>query len=143
MPSHHTALLAGYAAALAAWWLFARPRAGLWPAPEAPAPAKPWRELSLAALAVVGVLAIGQAYQSGVRLPARGWWAPATEAINQLFIFAPVLLLLVLRHQPLSSAWVARERWWARVAVGIILSVVAVAEFTLARSGAEPAWRVW
>lgn len=90
MLSHHPALLCAYAAALAVWWLVARPLAGLWPGPQAPAPARPWRELGLALVAVIGVLGMGQLYQHGVRLPSRGGLGVLTESINQACIFAPM-----------------------------------------------------
>jgi hypothetical protein len=131
--SHYTALLAGYATALVGWLAALRLRPTAWPRRESPAFAHPWREVAWALVAAVGVIAVGQLYVRGIRLRAAGALAPAAESVNQLVIFSPMLLLLVVRRQPLATAWLPTDRVAGRVAVGVALALLAIAAFTAVR----------
>jgi hypothetical protein len=84
-------------------------------------------------LAVLAVLAIGQVYQQGIRLPSDGVVGPVLEAINQLCIFSPLLLLLRIRHQPLSTAWISFYRLGGRLAAGLALALLAIGVYTTVR----------
>jgi hypothetical protein len=114
----------------------------VWPLREPPRFARPWVEVALALLAVAGVIGVGQLYSRGWLLPSGGALGGVAEAANQLAIFSPMLLLLALRRQPLSTAWLPRERLGARLAIGLVLAVAALVAFALTRSGCDLPWLV-
>jgi hypothetical protein len=120
--THHLGLLVAYLGALLAW-LPVRSRTGqLWrPLPD-PVFVSPWREVAWALLAVAAVIGIGILYSHGWLLPATSRRRPALDAVNQLLIYCPVLLLLVLRRQGLDTAWMRTQRVPARVGVGVGLA---------------------
>lgn len=136
--SHHFALLVGYGIALFAWDRIAHREKKLWPAPEAPEFPRPWIEIGFFLAALAAVLGIGQLYMRHWLLPADGALRPVLEALNQLIIFSPILLLPVVRRQGLSSAWLPTHRVWQRLLIGIILSLIATLAYTSVRSGSEP-----
>jgi hypothetical protein len=130
--SQYFALLAGYATAMIGWLLLWRAMPGLW-APVSPpfAPQHPWREVGWALLAAAAVLGIGWLWGADMLLPRTGPY----EAINQVIIYSPFLLLLAIKRQPLSSAWLPMRRVWLRILVGLGLALVSLLAFTLARAG--------
>jgi hypothetical protein len=132
---HYTALLLAYAAALLAMSVIARRAPQLWPAPEAASFAHPWRELAWAVAAVAAVLAIGMLYSRGWLLPATSTHRPALDAVNQVVIYAPFLLLLVVRRHGLDTAWLPTRGVLARIAIGLGLALLALFAYALARSG--------
>lgn len=135
---HHYALLAGYASALAGWTLATRLLPSLWPRREPPTFARPWHEIGFALIAVAGVLGVGQLYVRGWLLPAvEGRSGVALDAVNQVVIFAPLFLLLLVRRQPLETAWLPGDRIWARVGIGLLLALLAVLVFSVTRSGSR------
>jgi Type II CAAX prenyl endopeptidase Rce1-like len=134
--SHHGALLVGYLLALIAWDRVSRRQTNLWPAPEPPSFAHPWRELGYCAFAIVAVLGVGQLYQRHWLLPAHGATGQPLEAINQLLIFSPILALPLIRKQGWASMWLPMHRVWQRVLIGLVLSLIAVLAFVNLRAGA-------
>ena len=129
MTSYSTALALGYAAALAGWALLLYTRPQLWPQTR-PRFARPWREVLWALLGAVGVILVGQVYSAGFRLRASGGLRVLAESINQLLIFAPMLLVPLMRRDDLSTAWIRRDRVWLRVGIGIVLGLLAIGVFT-------------
>lgn len=130
--SQYFALLAGYGTALIGWLLLSRAMPGLWAPPSPPfAPQRPWRELGWALLAAAAVLGIGWLWGADMLLPRTG----LSEAVNQLIIFSPFLLLLAIKRQPLSSAWLPMRRVWLRILVGLGLALLSLLVFALARAG--------
>ena len=115
----------GLWAVLMAW------RPTLWPTFSSRPFARPWVEVGWALVAVVGVIAVGQLYANGIRLPATGALRPLLESVNQLAIFAPMLLLLPLRHHALETAWVRVDRVGLRIAIGVVLSILAIVAYGL------------
>jgi hypothetical protein len=136
---HYTALLVSYAVALLAMFGVARRAPRLWPAPTAAAFAHPWRELALAIAAAVAVVAIGMLYTRGWLLPATSKHRPALDAINQLLIYAPFLVLLVVRKHGLATAWLPTRGVAARIAIGLGIAWLALFTYALARPGVA-AW---
>ena len=116
------------------WLVFNRLIPDLWPACSAPHFEKPWKEVGWALLASLGIIAIGQLYQAGIRLPVSGAMGQILESVNQLAIFSPVFLLLYFRKQPLTTAWLPAKSVWLRIAVGLVLALLAIFLFTLFRS---------
>lgn len=128
-------LYAAYGTGALVWLIALRTMPSLWPAGASSGItfAKPWREVLWALLACLGVVAVGQAYQHGLRLPVHGSWGTLAESINQVMIFSPVILLLVLRRQGLSTAWLPTKRVPQRLVVGVAVSLAALAAYGLAR----------
>ena len=133
--SHHAALLLAYAVALVTALAVARALPRLGPAP-APAPfARPWREVAWAMVAAGAVLVIGMLYSRGWLLPATSRHRPALDAVNQLLIYAPFLLLLGVRHQGTDTAWLPLRNILPRVAIGLALALLSLAVWAAARPG--------
>ncbi|HVT58266.1 MAG TPA: hypothetical protein VHR45_07685 [Thermoanaerobaculia bacterium] len=129
--SHYLALAAGYAVAALSWLAVARMLPRVWPPTPAIHFAHPWREVGWALLAVLAVVGLGQLWGAGWRLPEQGNLGILFESINQLVIFSPLLLLLWLRRQPPSTAWIPTDRVATRVLVGLVLATLAFLAFTL------------
>ena len=134
---HYAALALGYLAALLGWFVVARACPALWPARPAPRLARPWEEFGWALLGAAAVVAVGQVYQRGMLLPHRGWWEPLADGLNQLLIFAPLLLVPLVRRQPAGTALVILDRLWLRVLVGLSLALLGVLVFTAVRANAN------
>ena len=133
--THYQALFLGYGVAMGGWLTFNRVAPSLWSACPVLSFERPWREVGWAFLACVGIVAIGQLYQAGIRLPNSGSFGQVLESINQLVIFSPVFLLLYLRKQSLSTAWINTKGIWSRLAIGLVLALAAILVFTFVRSG--------
>ncbi|NOT02410.1 MAG: CPBP family intramembrane metalloprotease [Phycisphaerales bacterium] len=133
--SHYTALYAAYAVAMAGALIAGKIRRRSWPASVSPTFARPWRELGYAMFAAICVIGVGQLYQAGIRLTIRGGLAPIFESINQLLIFSPMIVLLILRRHSPATAWLPLRNVGAHVVTGILLAAVAVLVFTVVRSG--------
>jgi hypothetical protein len=93
----------------------------------------PWREVAWALVAVVLVLVIGWFWGAGWLLPK------PYDVINQVIISSPLVALLAIRRQPLSSAWLRTNRIWLRLVVGLGLAMVAILVCISVR-GAGPSW---
>lgn len=91
----------------------------------------PAREFLYVFLAGIGIIGIGQIYMAGIRLPQD---FILLEAINQIFIFSPILLLLFIRHKNLSSAWVVPDRALLKISAGLVLAVIAIFIYSLVGS---------
>jgi hypothetical protein len=112
---HYPALVVAYLIGLGGWLAASRVWRTLWPHQPAGGFASPWKEFGLALLGAVGVLAVGQLWSLGVRLPEEGDLGPAFGAVNQALIFAPILLVVVIRRQSWTTAWLSRRRiGWRR-----------------------------
>lgn len=138
--SHGAALAAGYAAAMVAWWIAAGRLPAVWPGPPEPTFERPWREFGWAMLGVVGVIAVGQLWVVGIRLSEEGPGGTVMAAVNQAFIFAPILLVVPLRRHRWTSAWVywGSPRTMAlRLAVGVVVGAIAVTVYSMVRTGAD------
>lgn len=147
MREHYPSLVVAYLVGVGGWWLASRLLPRVWPRGADEHFARPWRELGFALAGIVGVLAMGQLWGKGVRLPAQGTLAPVLESINQLLIFAPLLLVVILPRQSWTSAWLPRGHLGTRILVGVLLATVAVLAYSLVREGSAPPWtmvsRIW
>jgi hypothetical protein len=137
---HYLPLVLAYLVGLGGWLLASRLLPGVWPPEPAPGFERPWKELGFALLGAVGILAMGQLWSHGIRLPEEGALGPLLGSVNQLLIFAPLLLVLVIRRQPWTSAWLPRARLTPRLLVGIVVASLAVTAYSLLRQGAEAPW---
>lgn len=135
--SYYQALFLGYLVAMVGWLAINRMVPSLWPACPYPSFTKPRKEVGWALLACLGIIAIGQLYQAGIRLPRSGPLGPVFDSINHLIIFSPVFLLLYLRKHSLSTAWLNTNGIWLRTIVGFGLALVAILVFTLLKSDGD------
>ena len=144
---HYPALVIAYLVALAGWLLASRLLPKVWPSGPAEGMAKPWREFGFALIGAIGVLAMGQLWTKGIRLPEGGVLGPILGSINQLLIFAPMLLAVIVRRQPWTTAWLPWPRIATRLLVGLALATLAVTVYSLLRKGADAPWvlvgRIW
>lgn len=145
---HYPALVAAYVIGLATWLLASRLLPSVWPKGAGPIIfVHPWRELGFALLGGLGILLMGQLWTRGIRLPESGFFGPLLGSINQALIFAPILLVVVLRRQPWSTAWLPRPRIVVRLLVGLLIATLAVLAYSLLRQGADAPWllvgRIW
>jgi hypothetical protein len=144
---HYPPLVVAYLVGLGGWLLASRLLPGLWPREQLERFERPWKEFGIALLGTMGILGMGHLWASGVRLPEQGALGPLLSAINQILIFAPILLVLVIRRHPLTLAWLPRARIIKRLLVGIILASLAVTAYSLLREGVDMPWalfgRIW
>ncbi len=135
--SHHYALLIGYGVALGGWLIIAKLNVKLWPRRETIAFSHPWYEIGWAILALIGILAIGQLYQRGWMIPTSGSLAPLLDALNQILIFSPLILLFIFRIKSFQDIWLQSDRVWLRLIIGLGLALVAILAFTVVRTGSS------
>ncbi len=144
---HTLPLVIAYLIALGGWFAAGRLLPSVWPRGEAMRFERPWMEFGIALLGAVGIIAVGQLWSRGIRLPEQGALRPFTASINQILIFAPILLVLILRRHPLISAWLPRPGILKRLLVGLVLGSLAVVAYSLLREGADAPWvvigRIW
>lgn len=132
--AYYFALVGGYTTGLLGWWLISRWKPVLWRFGDEYHFDHPWREILWVLVAGVVTVAIGQLYTRGLLLP-KSLPVPAqlTEALNQLIIFSPFITLLLVRRQPLTTAWLPSHRFPQRLAVGLVLALAAICVFALIR----------
>lgn len=144
---HYPALVAAYLVGLGGWLVAARSLPQVWPQEPVEAFERPWREFGIALVGTIGILAVGQLWSSGIRLPERGVLGPVFGAVNHTLIFAPLLLVVVLRRQSWATAWFPRRRMAIRLLLGFVLASLAVSAYSLLRVGADAPWvlldRIW
>jgi hypothetical protein len=144
---HYLPLVVAYLVALGAWLAVSRFGPPLWPLEPVENFERPWREFGIALGGGMGILAVGQLWSSGVRLPEEGSAGALFAALNQMLIFAPMLLVPVIRRQSWATAWLPRGRMALRLLAGFLLSSLAVAVYSLLREGAGAPWllltRIW
>ena len=144
---HYPSLVFAYLVALGVWLLTSRLLPGIWPRGPLAVFERPWKELGIALVGALGILAMGQLWSRGIRLPEQGPLGPLLGSVNQVLIFAPILFVPVIRRQPWTSAWIPRSRTGTRLLVGFILASLAVTTYSLARDGADAPWvvlgRIW
>lgn len=137
---HYAPLVVAYLVTLAGWLLTDRLLPGVWSHGPFERLARPWREFGIALLGGVGVLLMGMLWSKGIRLPEKGALGPVFGAINQLLIFSPILLVVVIQRQAWTTAWLPRGRLVSRIVAGLVLSVVAVFAYSVLRAGAARPW---
>ena len=133
--SHSWLLATAYAATCATWWALSR-LLPLWRDAERPHFARPWREVGIVLLAVLGTLLLGQLWVRGIRLNMPAPWAPLGESINQIIIFAPVVAVPILRRQGWASAWIRLDHVALRLAIGLALALGALFLYSTLERGA-------
>jgi hypothetical protein len=144
---HYPPLVIAYLVGLGGWLVASRLLPQVWPKGPAQRFAHPWREFGIAVAGAIGILAMGQLWVRGIRLPEQGAGGPVLGAINQVLIFAPILLVVAVRGQSWTTAWLPRQAIAWRLLVGFALACLAVAAYSRLRAGADAPWvllgRIW
>lgn len=144
---HYAPLVIAYLIGLTGWLVACRIQPQVWPKGPAERVDHPGREFGYAILGVAGIIAIGQLWTNGLLIPENGSLRPLIASINQILIFSPIVLVLVIRRQPWTTAWLPDRRIAIRFLIGIVLASLAVAAYALLRKGADPPWiligRIW
>jgi hypothetical protein len=144
---HYAPLVIAYMAGLGGWLVASRVMPQVWSQDPVEGFAHPWKEFGIALVGAVGILAMGQLWIRGIRLPEQGVLGPVLGAINQVLIFTPILLVIVIRRQSWATAWLPRQRIAMRLLVGLVLATLAVATYSLLRAEADAPWvmlgRIW
>ena len=144
---HYLPLVVAYLLCMAGWLLANRLFPWVWPRAAVEAISSSWKELGFALLGALGILVMGQFWSRGIRIPEQGSFRPILASINQMLIFSPILLVLVIRRQPLTSAWLPRARLAIRLLIGVVLASLALTAYSILREGAAAPWvlfgRIW
>jgi hypothetical protein len=132
MGADYLGLLAGYGAAMAAFWaVFLVLKPGFL-RQESVVIERPWLELALLALSVAGVIGVGQLYVRGMLLPEEGEFF---QSANQLLIFAPAILVLVLLGSFWRKNFLPLDGAAGGLLLGVGLALAAFTAFVTARHG--------
>jgi hypothetical protein len=145
---HYPPLVGAYLVGLGGWLVASRFLSRVWPHAPVEGFVRPWKEFGIALVGAIGILAMGQLWSRGIRLPEQGAFGPVFGAINQVLIFSPILLVLVIRRQSwAATAWLPRRRIAMRLLVGLVLASLAVTAYSLLRAEADAPWvllnRIW
>jgi uncharacterized membrane protein len=133
--THSLFLAVGYSVACALWWATSRV-VPLWRNPPRPTFTKPWRDVMWVLLGIVGTLALGQLWSAGIKLQAEGAMGSLAESVNQIVIFAPIMLVPILRKDGWASAWIQPHALLLRVLIGVAFALVALFLFSQLEAGA-------
>jgi hypothetical protein len=144
---HYSPLVIAYLAGLGGWLVANRLMPQVWSHEPIKRFTYPWKEFGIALIGAVGILVAGQLWVAGIRLPEKGAAGPVLGALNQVFIFAPIAVVVLVRRQSWETAWLPRGRIGVRLLVGVGLGVFAVTAYSLLRAGSDSPWvllgRIW
>ncbi|MEM0933923.1 MAG: CPBP family glutamic-type intramembrane protease [Bacteroidota bacterium] len=86
----------------------------------------PWLEFVFALLAAIATILVGQLYMKGLLFSRSSSFGFLTESINQLLIFSPFPLLLIIRKHRLSTAWFPTKGKIKSIAIGLVIAMIAL-----------------
>jgi len=135
MTAHYISLIAAYGTGAVLWVLTNYWFKRIWNNQKEVSFQKPWLEFVYAIIAVLGILGIGQLYIRELLLPNNG--NVVVDAINQVLIFSPTFLLLLIRKQSLDTIWVPRTKVIIRLAIGLAITLIALFVYYLIRKNAN------
>lgn len=145
--SHSTPLVLAYLVALGGWWCASRIMPGIWRKEPYKALDHPRAEFVYSLLGAIGIVLMGMLWTRGIRFSEDGIFGPVLGAANQILIFMPIVLVMVIRKQPWITAWIPSNRIVIRLIIGFVLSILAITAYSFLRSGADWPWmmlsRIW
>ncbi len=137
LESHYAAMAAAWLIGLAVWLVISHRLDAVW-SPLEQDFERPWVEFAFSLIAAVGILCMGQLWSHGIRLPESGRFGPLLAALNQVLIFLPILLLLMMRDQSWKTAWLPDGRIGVRIGVGLLVAGIATTAYSFLRADAAP-----
>jgi hypothetical protein len=144
---HYPPLVIAYLVGLGGWLVANRFMTQVWPGEPFEGFDRPLKEFGFALIGAAGIILMGQLWARGIRLPEHGALGPILGAINQILIFAPILLVVLVRRHSWLTAWLPFDRIGVRFLIGLGLSVLAVVIYSLLREGSDMPWvvlsRIW
>jgi len=135
MNEHYISLIAAYGTGAILWFLANHFYRSLWTVEKAITFEKPWLEFIYSIITVIAILGIGQLYLRDLLIPNNG--NVGIDAVNQLLIFSPTLLLILIRKQPMESIWLPRSRVLQRLAIGLVIAMGSLLVYWLIRKNAS------
>ncbi len=112
------------------WFLFDR-LGWLWKITPIKAPEKPRLEFLLAIFAAIAVLGIGRLYAFGWLLPSPDdeIWAGISWMFNNVIIFSPLWLMVVIRKQSLNTILISKDDLIKKAIFGLAVSLLGILIF--------------
>lgn len=135
MSEHYISLIAAYAIGTLLWFLVNHYFKSIWTNEKEIKFEKPGLEFAFALIAVIFILAIGQLYVRDFLIPHDG--NRVVDAINQLLIFSPVLILIMIRKQSLETIWLPTSNILLRLAIGLVIAIFSLLVYWLVRNNAS------
>lgn len=108
---------------IAAIVLFLTQRVKIWESESVIEFEKPLKEFFILLSSIAGVLVLGQLYMADIRFNSAN---PLLEAINQFLIFSPAVILLLIRHKGLATAWISPHNAHFKLLVGLALAITGI-----------------
>ena len=131
MSAHYIALISSYSTISGLWFLFYKYAKNPWQHEPSQNFNKPWLEFIYAIAAIVAILVIGQLYMANMLIPNDD--NKYIDAVNQLLIFSPTILIVILRKQSFDTIWLPKKKVGFRIGFGLALSLVALVVYWLFR----------
>lgn len=128
---HYGGIAAGYAVSVGVFWGLIASGRGRGLVLEAYAARRPALEIVFAILSVIAVIGVGQLYIRGWLLEDEG---ELFQSLNQILIFAPVLVLAVVRGQSRKALMLPSGlAIMASLLTGLVLAGIALGTYLAAR----------
>lgn len=134
MDAHYIALIPAYFTASGLWLLINHFYKAPWKYERDVEFNKPWLEFLYAILAGIVIIGIGQLYVHDLLIPDRG--NTYLDAFNQILIFSPTILLVLIRKQKAETLWLPKSRIHIRLAAGFIIAFVSLFVYWIFRRDA-------
>ena len=110
-----------------------RLRPHVWPAPASRGE-RPWLDVGVALFVAAAILALGQLWHRGMlQWHWPGAWQHLAFVLAQLVIWSPLFVALLVRRQPLATAWTGTTHLPTRLGTGALLGTLAVTIYLAAR----------
>ena len=134
MDAHYIALIPAYGSVAGLWFLIYRTVRKPWDKESSISFQKPWLEFIYALLAIMAILGIGQLYTRGMLIPDHD--NTYIDALNQILIFSPTLILIAIRKQPAQTIWLPTSNIPLRIIWGLVLAFISLIIYWLIRKDA-------
>lgn len=116
MDPHYISLILAYGSGMILWWLINNQFPLIWSNNISLTFKNPLFEFILSILSVVLIILLGQLYNYNLLIPDRG--IIYLNAINQLIIFSPSILLVLIRRQSPKTIWLPKNNILLRILSG-------------------------
>ncbi|HKI79489.1 MAG TPA: CPBP family glutamic-type intramembrane protease [Ignavibacteriaceae bacterium] len=134
MNSHYLSILSGYAISAILWFVIYNFYPSTWNREKIHFK-RPAFEFTLAIIAGIIIIGIGQLYIHNMLIPNDG--NVLIDSLNQILIFSPVIILVVIRKQSLDSLWLPTSNIGIRLIVGILLANISLFFYWITRTDAN------